>query len=74
MLSFPQPRFMPCAECGASVARSDTEGHVCDPERRLDYVLLQLRDECAEFDAQLVAYLSTPQGRFEAWYASRRRR
>ena len=73
MLSFPQPHFMPCAECGASVARSDTDCHVCDADRRLDYVLLQLRDERAAFETQLAAYLDTPQGRFEAWYASRRR-
>lgn len=64
---------MPCADCGASVARSDTESHVCDPERRLEFILLQLRDECAEFDAQLAVYLDTPKGRFETWYASRRR-
>jgi hypothetical protein len=64
---------MPCLECGASVARNERELHVCDSERRLDYALLQLRGEVEHFDDQLAAYLRSPWGRFEVWYAAQRR-
>jgi hypothetical protein len=73
MFVFPRPRFTPCAECGASVARGEEDLHVCDPERRLEFGLLQLREEREQFEAQLTAYLESPRGLFDAWYASRRR-
>ena len=65
---------MPCTECGASVRVNAREGHTCDPERRLEYHLFQLRDEVAGFDLGLGAYLDSPQGRFEQWLAERERR
>jgi hypothetical protein len=64
---------MPCAECGASVARAEVDLHLCDAERRLDFVFLQLRPEREQLEGQMAAYLESPRGRFEAWYASRRR-
>ncbi len=64
---------MPCTECGASVARGERDAHVCDAERRLEFELFQLRGAIAAFDAELAAYLDSPQGRFEAWDAERRR-
>jgi len=70
---FPEPSFMPCEDCGASLARSEREQHSCAPEQRLDYELFQLRDELAELDSQLAAYLHSPRGRFEAFYAASRR-
>ena len=73
MQMFPQPKYMPCAECGASVAGTEAALHVCDPERRLEFAFLQLRDERERFDAQLTEYLDSPRGRFEAWYAAQRR-
>jgi hypothetical protein len=73
MFSLPEPQFMPCVDCGASLARSETESHQCEPERKLSYTLIQLREELLAFDEQLAAYLESPWGRFEAWYASRRR-
>jgi hypothetical protein len=73
MFTFPQPHYMPCAECGASLARAETEGHVCGDERRLDYEVIQLRAEVDEFELQLASYLQTLQGRFEVWYAANRR-
>jgi hypothetical protein len=73
MFGFPEPRFMPCAACGASVARDATEFHACDDERRLDYLVLQHRAEVAAFDVQLSRYLDSPQGRFAAWDAERAR-
>ena len=73
MFVFPQPQYMPCAACGASVPRHQTEHHVCGDERRLDYELIQLRAEVDAFDQQLACYLQTLQGRFEVWYAANRR-
>lgn len=70
---FPQPAHMPCSECGASVARDEADEHVCDSERLLDYRLFQLRGEIEGFDGEVAAYLETPLGRFEAWYAKRHR-
>jgi hypothetical protein len=67
------PSFMPCAHCGAAVARAERELHECDWERKLDYQLLQLRYEIADFDDALGEYLDSPAGRFNAWYAERRR-
>ncbi len=72
MLGFPQPHYLPCAECGHSVARGQ-EPHVCDRERPLDYVVFQLRDEIAEFDRQLSTWLASPAGRFAVWLAVRDR-
>ena len=65
---------MPCDECGVSVARGEAHEHVCDPERRLDYRMFQLRNEIARFGAELETYLESPRGRFEIWWAARRRR
>lgn len=71
--AFPQPRHMPCSECGASVALKETDEHVCDGEQLLDYRLFQLRDEIAEFEAQLSAWLLSEEGRFAVWVAERER-
>jgi hypothetical protein len=72
--SFPQSRYMPCAECGSSVDRTAADPHLCDPERALDFRFFQLRDEIAAFDAQLVEWLASARGRFAAWIAERDRR
>jgi hypothetical protein len=74
MSSFFASRHMPCSECGASVSRAERDTHVCDPDRRLDYRLFQLREEIARFDDVLREYLDSPQGRFEQWLAERQRR
>jgi hypothetical protein len=73
MFAFPQPHYLPCHECGAAVAHDEAETHVCEPERRIDYLLVQLGDELARFEEELGLYLESPRGRFEAWYAARRR-
>ena len=72
--SFPQSRFMPCTECGASVERVDADAHVCDRDRLLDFHLFQLREEIAAFDAQLAEWLASARGRFASWLAERERR
>jgi hypothetical protein len=71
---FFEPAHMPCADCGASIARAERAGHVCDAERKLDYVVFQLRGEVGAFDTQLAEWLRTAVGRFECWYAERDRR
>ena len=73
-IPFPQPRYMPCAECGAAVERAGKEEHVCDRARLLDFQMFQLRGEVAALDAELGAWFDTPQGRFELWWAERERR
>ena len=72
--SIPQPAYMPCEECGASVPTRGADEHVCSEQRRLEYRLFQLRGERAAFEDQLAAYLESPQGLFERWYAERERR
>ena len=71
--SLPQPRFMPCPDCGESVATEARSEHRCDDDRWLTYQLFQLRDEVASFEDQLGTYLDSPRGRFEVWDAERRR-
>jgi len=64
-------RFMPCVECGDSVDRSAEAVHRCDPDRLAEYLLFGLREEVADFEAQLHRFLASPPGRFEAWLAAR---
>jgi hypothetical protein len=71
---FASSRFMPCTECGASVSVASREQHVCDPERKLDYLMFQLREEVASFDDVLREYLGSAKGRFAQWIAERERR
>lgn len=71
--SFLEPQYVPCPECGASVPAFQIDEHECSPERRLDFKLFQLRAEIASFDIQLAAWLASPHGRFETWYAARTR-
>ena len=73
MFGFPQSRFMPCTECGASVERG-AGTHLCEPERLVEFRLFQLRDEIAHFDEQFAAWLATARGHFAAWIAERDRR
>jgi len=72
--SIPQPAYMPCEECGASVPVGERDEHVCSERRRLEYRLFQLRAELAVFEGQSAEYLESPQGRFALWYAERERR
>jgi hypothetical protein len=65
---------MPCPECGASVAAVAGSEHHCDPERRLEYKMFQLREEIAGFEDLLRTYLESPHGRFLQWLAERERK
>lgn len=64
-------RYMPCAECGASVDRHSDLAHTCDRERLLDYRMFALREEITSLPAAFAQYLQTPAGRFERWLAAR---
>ena len=73
MLSLPEPRHVPCTSCGASVERGRLDDHQCEEERRLEFELFQLRVQLEQFEADFAAWLETPRGRFETFYASYRR-
>jgi hypothetical protein len=64
-------RYMPCAECGASLDRTADTPHACSRERWADFQMFGLRDEIAGLEAGLLRYLGTSLGRFEAWSAAR---
>jgi hypothetical protein len=70
---FASSRYMPCTECGASVSVAARDDHVCNPDRKLDYLMFQLREEVASFDDVLREYLGTAKGRFAQWIAERDR-
>jgi hypothetical protein len=69
-----EPDYMPCPECGASIARTEQEEHVCERERWLRYQMFQLRAKIEDFESDLRTFLASPVGRFELWYAERERR
>jgi len=71
---FAYSRYMPCSECGSSVAAAERDDHVCDPDRLLDYRMFQLREEVAGFEKGLREYFASAQGRFAQWLAERERR
>lgn len=71
--AFPEPKHLPCPDCGASVARDELAAHECEEERRLDYQLFQQRDDVDRLPGEIVDYLASPRGRFELWYAERER-
>ena len=69
----PEPAFMPCPECGASVPRAERDEHVCERERWLDYQFFIRHAEVARFDADLAAYFDSPEGRLRVREAERGR-
>lgn len=64
---------MPCPDCGASVDQAERDAHVCERDRWLDYQTFGLRGELDAFEAELGSYLASKRGRFDLWYAERRR-
>ncbi len=71
---FAHSSYMPCTQCGVSVAAAEREEHVCDPEQLLDFLMFQLREELAGFEDGVREYLASAQGRFAQWLAERERR
>lgn len=51
----------------------ETAAHVCDEDRRLDFDLIEFREEIGRLEPKLADWLKTPQGRFAAWLAERGR-
>ncbi len=72
MFGFPAPSWPPCPDCGAVIAL-DRDGHECDEERRRWHQLFLVNTEVASLELELSEYLSSPHGRFEAFYAERER-
>jgi hypothetical protein len=70
---FAHSKYMPCPECGASLAGEDEDEHVCDGQRRLDFQMFRMRGRIARFELDLGEFLDSPEGRFESWYAQRQR-
>jgi hypothetical protein len=70
---FFESKYMPCGECGASLARGERDAHTCERERWATYQVFQRRDEIERFDDELAAFLESPRGRFELWCAERDR-
>jgi hypothetical protein len=52
---------------------AEVEGHLCEEERWLDFQIERLTPEIASFEGQWSAWLRTPRGAFEAFYAETRR-
>jgi len=73
MSSFFVSRYMPCAECGASVEASASEEHACEPERVLQYRMFQLGSRVEDLERGFSDYLESPEGRFAQWLAERER-
>jgi hypothetical protein len=73
MSAFADQSHLPCPDCGASLADAERSDHVCDPERRADFLMFQLREEIAGFERGVREYLLSPHGRFAQWLAERRR-
>ena len=65
------PQFLPCPSCGVSVDRARGRGHRCDLDPIVDECMAALSGEIALLEAQVAAYLATPEGRRERWWAVR---
>ena len=65
-LTFGHPLFARCLDCGAAVACATWHEHVCDRERLVEHQLNGVEDE-------IDAYLASPRGLFESWWATRER-
>jgi hypothetical protein len=70
---FAHSKYMPCPECGAALAGEEPDDHVCDEQRRIDFQMFRMRGGIARFEIDLGAFLASPVGRFESWYAEQRR-
>ena len=65
------PQFVPCASCGATMRADDSNGHACDPERRVAHQMAVLSHEVEWLEREFNAYLESPDGYFEQWLSSR---
>jgi hypothetical protein len=66
-------RYIACPECGALVERDGSDGHECEQEQWIEFQVSHVRPELDRLESELHAFLTTPQGSFELWYAERQR-
>lgn len=67
------PAITSCPGCGAELPVRELRLHVCDWWCWLDHQVHLRRDELHRFERELGAYLESPRGRFDLWYAERER-
>ena len=66
-------RIATCPGCGSDVPARALSVHVCDWGSWLDHQVDLRRGELDRFERELGAYLDSPGGRFELWYAEQQR-
>ena len=66
-------RYIACAECGALIERDGSDSHDCQPEQWIEFQVSHVRRELERLEEEFQAFLVTPQGSFEVWYAQRQR-
>ena len=71
--AFFRPAHRRCSDCGATVNDAAFGEHVCDPEQWLDHQMVILQDDVAALTDEIHAYLASPEGRFDVWWAERGR-
>jgi hypothetical protein len=69
-IDVPEDDETACPECGGPVSPP----HECERDEVLDYRLLLDRQDEVTLSDEVTAYLASPQGQFELWYAERERR
>jgi hypothetical protein len=72
MFGYQPSASLPCPECGTAIAM-DGGDHVCDEDRRRWHQLFLVNAEIEQLEHEVRLYLSSPEGRFEAFYAERQR-
>lgn len=73
-LEFPDPADLPCPDCGVSVRPDDAHLHACPPGHFPPRQLFLEDEEHVTLSDEVAAYLASPRGQFEVWYAERQRR
>jgi hypothetical protein len=73
-IDVPEDEEARCPDCGGPVAREDARTHECDRDAVFDYRLFLDRQDEVTLNDEVTAYLASPQGQFEVWYAERERR
>lgn len=66
-------RIATCPGCGTGVPARVLNVHVCEWGSWLDHQVSLRRGELDRFERELGAYLDSPGGRFDLWYAERER-
>jgi hypothetical protein len=64
---------LPCPGCGEVLIPEALRFHLCDWWSWLDHQVDLRRSELGRFESELGAYLDSPRGRFDLWYAEHRR-